>query len=114
MLDKAINIAKQVQNKKQNICAIITDRRLNILSIGVNSYSKTSPLQKFYADRVGEVHKIFNHAEIDCIKKLPHHSKPENIFIARISKSGKSLPAFPCRICQEALKDLGIKAIITT
>jgi len=114
MLDKAINIARQLNNKKQNICAIITDRRGNVLSIGTNSYSKSSPLQKMYADRVGEVHKIFNHAEIDCIKKLPYHCKPENIFVARISKSGKSLPAFPCRICQEALKDLGIKGIITT
>jgi tRNA(Arg) A34 adenosine deaminase TadA len=114
MLNKAINIAKQLNNKKQNICAIIVDKRNNILSIGTNSYSKSSPLQKMYADRVGDVHKIFNHAEIDCIKKLPYSSKPEKIYIARISKSGQPMPCKPCAICSLALKDCKIFEIYHT
>ena len=63
MLNKAINIAKQLKNKKQNICAIITDRRGNILSIGTNSYTKSHPLQAYYCElATKENHKIFVHA----------------------------------------------------
>jgi tRNA(Arg) A34 adenosine deaminase TadA len=114
MLSKAINIAKELDNRKQNICAIITNRKGNILSIGTNSYSKSSPLQKLYADRVGEIHKIFNHAEIDSIKKLPYSSKPYNIFIARVNKQGHSQPCSPCEICALAIKDAKIKNVYHT
>jgi tRNA(Arg) A34 adenosine deaminase TadA len=114
MLNKAINIAKQLKNKKQNICAIITDRRGNILSIGTNSYSKSSPFQKMYADKVGEINKIFNHAEIDAIKKLPYSSKPYNLFVARIDKKGNSLPCYPCEICLLALRDTKIQNVYHT
>ena len=114
MLSKAINIAKQLKNEKQNICAIITDRRSNILSIGTNSYLKSSPLQKLYADRVGEINKIFNHAEIDAIKKLPYSSKPYNIFVARVDKKGNRLPCKPCKICSLALSETKIFNIYHT
>jgi len=114
MLNRCLHIAKQVQNKKQNICAIITNRKGNVLSIGTNSYSKSSPLQKRYADRVGAVNKIFNHAEIDAIKKLPYASKPYNIFVARVSKEGYSLPCRPCEICSLALRETKIFNIYHT
>jgi tRNA(Arg) A34 adenosine deaminase TadA len=114
ILNKAIRIASQLQNKKQNICAIITDKRNNILSIGLNSYSKSSPLQKLYADKIGDIHKIFNHGEIDAIKKLPYSSIPEKIYIARVAKNKQTMPCQPCEICSLALRDAGIRKIITT
>lgn len=109
IMDKAIKLAKDLHTGEQNFCAIIVDKRDRILSFGFNSYIKSSPLMKYYATRVGEINKIFNHGEIDAIKHLPYNSKPFAIYVARINFNGKQLLGKPCRICQLALRELGIK-----
>jgi len=114
ILEKAISLAYQNIDKKYSLCAIITNRKGIILSIGFNSFTKSSPLQKSLASKYGNKDKIYNHAEIDCLKKLPYNCKPYAIYIARVNKKGGSLLAKPCRICSMAIKEAGIKKIFHT
>jgi len=112
ILNKAIELASQLQNKKQRLCAIVTNRRGHILNIGFNSYTKSHPKMAWYASKFNDFNKIYLHAEIASI--IACDKKPHTIYVARISKSGKISPATPCRICQEAIKDVGIEKVITT
>lgn len=114
ILNKAIEIASLLEGNKFKFCAIITDRKNNILSIGLNSFKKTSPLQKKYAEKTGQEKKIYNHCEIHAINKLPYGSKPRKIFIARVNKKDKPCLGKPCSICTMAIKDIGIKNIFYT
>lgn len=112
-LKLAIEIVKQSLTKKYNFVAIITDKRNRILSIGKNSYTKTSPLQAHYAKQVNEDDKIYLHAEIDALIRIKE-GKPYNIYIARVDKKGIPALAKPCSICQKAIADAGIKNIYYT
>lgn len=114
ILNKAISIARLMENDKQNICTIITDKKNKILSIGCNSYKKTSPLQKKYAKKFGNENKEFNHSEIDAIRKLPYGKKPYAIYVARVNKFGKKMLSKPCKICSKAIEDYGIKEVYYT
>lgn len=112
ILNKAIELASQLQNKKQRLCAIVTDKKGRILNIGFNSYNKTSTTQAYYAEKVGLSRKIFLHAEIASLTNV--QGKPTTIYIARINRKNEPVPASPCPICQMAIADAGIKEIITT
>jgi deoxycytidylate deaminase len=112
MLNKCVELASQLQNRKQRVASIITDKKGRILSFGVNSYTKSHPKMAWYASKFNDFNKIYLHAEIASI--IACDKKPHTIYVARISKSGKISPATPCRICQEAIKDAGIAEIITT
>jgi deoxycytidylate deaminase len=112
MLNRCIELASQLQNRKQRVAAIIADKKGRILSFGVNSYTKSHPKMAWYASKFNDFNKIFLHAEIASI--IACDKKPHTIYIARVSKAGKILPSLPCRICQEAIKDAGIHEIVTT
>lgn len=112
MLNKAINIAKQINVGKYRLACIITDKRSRIISSGVNSYTKTHPRQAYYAKRYGNRDRIFLHAELDAI--IHCYEKPYAIYIARVNKKGLPCLAKPCKICQMAIKDVGIKKIVYT
>ena len=115
MINKAIKLAlKSKQKNKFNLCAIITDKKGNVVSIGYNSYSKTHTTQAYYAEKSGNIHRIFLHAEIDALTKIPYGIKGHSIYIARLDKSGKSALARPCPICRMALQDANIKNIYYT
>lgn len=113
ILNKAIEIASLMEGGKHNLCAIITDKKNRIISIGTNSFVKTSPTQKHYADILGEPNKIFNHAEISAISRLPYGSKPFNIYVARVNRKNPLL-AKPCPICTLAIQEIGIKNVYYT
>ena len=53
MLDKAIKLALNKKSDKYSLCAIITDKKGSILSIGWNSYKKSHPKQAYYAEKAG-------------------------------------------------------------
>jgi tRNA(Arg) A34 adenosine deaminase TadA len=96
---------------KENITAIIYDKKGRILSIGKNSYIKTHPLQKFYAEKCGLGKKIYIHAELQAIIRCHDLEKAHKIIISRIGKTGNMLLAAPCPICQMALRGVGIAHI---
>lgn len=96
---------------RQNVTALIYDRRGRIISMGKNSYVKTHPLQAKFANEVGLEHKIFLHAEIDALVKLKDWSKAHRMVITRIGKNGDELLAKPCPVCERAIKSAGIAEI---
>lgn len=109
MLHKALKLVNSYKKDKYCLCAIITDKKGNILSVGKNDYFRSHPTQAYYAEKCGNKHSIFIHAEIDALTKIPYGKKPYAIYIARINKNGEPVIAKPCQICQEAIKDAGIK-----
>ena len=108
MLNLATDIASKLPHHYK-LCAIVTDKKGNILGIGTNSYTKTHPKQKHYATRVGEQERIYLHAELDAIIKS-RTGDPYRIYISRANKAGTG-SAKPCRICELAIKEAGIKEI---
>jgi len=97
-------------NKRQNVTAIISDKRGRILSIGKNSYIKTHPLQARYARRINK-HQIYLHAEIQAIIKCRDIERAYKIVVIRYDSQGQPCIAKPCPICSEALRDVGISII---
>ncbi len=97
-------------SKKENITAIITDKRGKVLSIGKNSYVKSHPIQAKHAKKVGQENRIYLHAEIDAIIKCRNLNKAHKIFVSR-EKNNKIAMAKPCPICMSALESAGIKNI---
>jgi tRNA(Arg) A34 adenosine deaminase TadA len=100
-----------MSNQRQNITAMIYDRKGNIISIGKNSYIKTHPLQAKIAKKVGLSQKVFLHAEIAALCRLKDWSKAHRIVVTRFTADGQPANAAPCPICQEALRLAGIKVI---
>ena len=96
---------------RQNLTAIIYDRKGRVISMGKNSYIKTHPLQAKLANEVGLRDKIFLHAEIDALVKLKNWDKAHKIVITRTGKNGDLLLAKPCPVCERAIKLAGIKEI---
>lgn len=96
---------------RQQITAIIYDRKGNVLSIGQNSYVKTHPLQAKHAEIVGEPYKMFLHAEIHAITKCKQLNKAHRIYISRYSKDGVPVNAKPCPVCMSAIRATNIKII---
>jgi len=97
--------------KRHNVTAIIFDKRGRILSIGKNSYVKTHPKQAAFARKSGVPCKIYLHAEIHAITKCKDLSKAHKILIMRYDSIGNPRLAKPCKICDDAIKDVGIKHI---
>lgn len=77
------------------------------MSIGINSYDKTHPVQKYFAEKAGKPECEFLHAEIDAILKAKG-AHIHTLVIERHNKEGQPLNAAPCPICQEAIKAYGI------
>lgn len=96
---------------KQDITAVIYDRKGRVLSLGKNSYVKTHTLQAKHAEKVGLPDKQFLHAEIHAITKCKDLSKAHRILVTRYGKTGKPLLAKPCPVCQSAIEAAGIKVV---
>lgn len=99
---------------RQNITAIIYDRKGRVLSVGKNSYTKTHPLQAKFAEKSGNPHKIYLHAEIDALVKLRYTDKAYSIHVIRLSGKGQPMNAKPCSCCSLAVQSFGIKKITHT
>jgi deoxycytidylate deaminase len=100
-----------MSSKRQQVTAIIYDKRDRVLSIGQNSYIKSHPVQARHAKRVGCEHNIYLHAEIAAIIKCSDITRAYKIFISRYSSSGEQVLAKPCKICMSAISATPIKII---
>jgi deoxycytidylate deaminase len=96
---------------RPNVTAFIYGKKGELLSVGKNSYVKTHPLQAKIAAQVGEPNKIYLHAEIHAITRLRREDVPKRILVVRVDSQGRPALAKPCRVCQEALRQVGIKEI---
>ena len=96
---------------RHNVTAILYDKRGRVLSIGKNSYLRTHPYQARCAAKVGLPEKQWIHAEIDAIIRCRNLKDAHRIFVSRISKAGDYGLAKPCPICEQAIKEAGIKHV---
>ncbi len=96
---------------KQQITAVIYDKRGRVLSVGQNSYIKTHPLQALHARRVGEEHKIYLHAEISAITRCRDLTRAHRMLVTRYGNHGQPLLAKPCRVCASAIVAAGIEIV---
>lgn len=98
-------------SQRQQITAIIYDRKGRVLSVGQNSYVKTHPVQAAHAKKVGEPLKVFLHAEIHAITRCSDITKAHTIFVSRYDRHGTPALAAPCSVCMSAIRAAGIKLI---
>jgi deoxycytidylate deaminase len=98
---------------QHSILAHCFDRKGKLLSSATNSYTKTHPIQKFFAEQVGHEAKIYLHAEINAIIKAGD-KQIYKIEIIRTGKNKQPLNAKPCPICQAAIKAYGISIVSYT
>jgi len=101
------------QKGKQNLTAIIKDKKGKILSIGKNSYTKTHPIMYNYAKKV-EGHytkKVYLHAEIDAIIRCDDLEEAYKIEVYRINKHNQYALSKPCKVCMTAIKHTNIKVV---
>jgi len=111
---KALKIAKTLSYQKYKLVAIITDKKGKVLSFGVNSFEKSHPTQAYYAEKEGLYHKIYLHAEISAIISLPDECTPYAIYILRVNNKNEKMLAKPCKICERAIRDVGIQKVYHT
>lgn len=100
-----------MSKKRQQVTAVIYDKRGRVLSVGQNSYIKTHPLQAKYARQVGLPKKLFLHAEIHAIVRCRDITRADSIFISRWDSSGRPMLAEPCEICASAIRAAGIRHV---
>ena len=96
---------------RQEMTAIIYDRKGRVLSVGKNSYVKTHTLQAHHAKKVGLPDKQYLHAEIHAISKCRDLNKAHRIAVYRYGKNGQPLLAKPCPVCQNAIESVGINVV---
>lgn len=101
-------------NIRQDITAIIYDKKGRVLSIGKNSYTKTHTLQHHHANKVGLIGKDYQHAEVAAIVKCKDLSKAYSIHVTRVKGDGSYGLAKPCPICLSAISTTPIKIITHT
>lgn len=97
-------------SKRQFILAKCYDKRGMLLSVAFNSYTKTHPIQKYFAAKVGKDECQYLHAEISAILR----AKGKNIYritVERYDSGGNPANAKPCPICQEAIKAFSIPVV---
>lgn len=102
-----------VDDNKYVVGAFAFDNRGRLLSKGTNSFVKTHPRQKKYADCVGLKYKIYLHAEVSAIIKA--NAKIDTLIVARILQhTNETALAKPCPVCCEAIRQAGIKKVYFT
>ena len=96
--------------KRFALQATCYDKKGRVLSVGENSYEKTSPIMYYFAVKVGMPCKQYWHAEgmalVRCKNKTPYR-----IVIERYTSDGNMALAAPCPVCQEMIKAWGIKIV---
>ncbi len=99
--------------KKYVMGAVALDKSGKEVSRGMNSGSKTHPLQARHAAQQRLSHKIFLHAEIATLVKA--RKKVHTIIVARtMQDENKFGLAKPCPICIEAMREAGVKKVFYT
>ena len=98
--------------EKQDITATVFDKKGRILSYSKNSYIKTHSRMKILAEKSGcNENKIYLHAEVRAIIKALKVGVPYKISVERYYKNGMPALSKPCKICELAIKEAGIRVV---
>lgn len=97
-------------NTKHKITAAAYDKHGRLLAIAQNSYTKSHPMQSYFANKVNMQDKIFLHAEVAAILRAKD-KKIHALHVTRTTKAGTLRNAKPCLICMEAIKAYGVDKV---
>lgn len=121
LIRKARDIRPNNFDGQYFVVSFCLNKRGDIISIGCNNYLKSHPYQKAVSSRLIKFNeedgadyskRIYLHAEISSIVKAK--KKINSIFVVRFLKDGGLAKAKPCRICELAIKEAGIKEVYYT
>ena len=101
-----------MSKKRFQLTALAYDKRGRLLSVGRNSYVKTHPLAGYYGKKSGRPDAIYLHAELDALIKA--RGNVHKLVVVRYNAHGEPVNAKPCKGCQLALKDFGVKHVSHT
>ena len=112
VMDLAIKVAESSKSRKRFGALLLHKNK--VITQGVNQDTKSHPFQAKLADMVGLSEKIYLHAEISALVKCK--SEADTIVVARLGgHNGDELRnAKPCKICELALREAGIKNVYYT
>lgn len=71
------------------------------MSVGVNSYTKTHPKQRLFAQLAGQPKREYLHAEVSALIRGPRDA--DTLLVIRIDKQGNFVCAKPCPVCDLAV-----------
>lgn len=86
------------------------NKKGKLLSTSVNSYTKSHPLQAYFAKQVKQEEKIYLHAEIAAILKAKD-SVIHSIRVERLTATDTFANSKPCKVCMKAIKAFGVQNI---
>ena len=116
MIQQTVELALKmpVKASQQRLAAICLDRKGKVLGRGVNSYTRTHPLQKHFAISVGmSEEKTFLHAELSAVLRS-RDKEIHTIYVARVLKDDTISLAKPCKACAQMLKSFGVQKVVYT
>ena len=93
-------LALSKKTGKQSVVAIAL-RQGKIVGVGRNNYRESSREQRLAARGINDK-KIYNHAEINCLRKV---NKADTLIVVRISQGGNLGNAQPCEVCRKYISD---------
>ena len=111
-MELAINVASSSLSKKK-VGAVLLNKN-KVVTTGVNKDRKSHPLQAKFAEMAGLYDKIYLHAEISALVKC--RTDADTIVVARLGgdEQNEMRNSKPCKICQLALEEVGIKNVYFT
>lgn len=98
---------------RHTVQATCYDRRGRKISVAINSYSVTHPMQAHFARLAGIPEKEFLHAEIRALLRAKDR-KVHSIHIERYHKDGSTALAQPCPACTLAISSFGVQYVTYT
>lgn len=96
--------------KKYVILAKAYDKRGRLLAVGLNSYRKTSTVQRHYAILAGLPEKEYLHSEIQALLRCKDKT-PYRLTVERYTNDGEPALAAPCPVCSLAIRTYGVKVL---
>ena len=110
-LNANFGLSQDMAAKRHHILAKCYDKRGHLISAAFNSYTKTHPLQLYFAKKVGHpIERCYLHAEIHAILRA-RGKAIHRITVERYDAKGFPANSKPCPICQEAIKAFDIKIV---
>lgn len=103
-----------MSKKRYVIVASSYNKRGRLIYSCTNSYNDSSALMRYYAIRLGQGKKVYNHAEIRCLEVsiLKMRKHVDKLLVLRYDSEGNMKDAMPCIICREAIKDFNIRTVL--
>lgn len=112
--DLAKEVSKLSSITRHSIGAVLVSKNWDIIGVGSN-VRKSHPKQAEFARQVGLEHKIYMHAEIQClVNSKQRNLHGSRLFVYREHRDGTLALAKPCKICMTAIRHFGIRDIYYT